>query len=63
MLPGHLLPYRHVHLSRFEAFANRRAGVGQGPDPRPTGPRQRRCSGPGIGSQDESMPSAVVSAS
>ena len=38
VLPGHLFPYRHVHLSRFEAFANRRAGVGQGPDPPPDGP-------------------------
>lgn len=38
LLPGRLLPYRHVHLSRFEAFADRRAGVGQGPDPPPDGP-------------------------
>lgn len=38
VLPGHLLPYRHVHLARFEAFADRQAGVGQGPDPPPDGP-------------------------
>ena len=35
VLPNHLLPYRHVHTDRFEAFADRQAGVGQGPDPPP----------------------------
>lgn len=38
VLPNHLLPYRHVHVARFEAFANRQAGVGQGPDPPPDKP-------------------------
>lgn len=38
ILPNHLLPYRHVHTARFEAFADRQAGVGQGPDPPPDKP-------------------------
>jgi len=38
VLPNHLLPYRHVHTDRFEAFADRQAGVGQGPDPPPDKP-------------------------
>jgi hypothetical protein len=38
VLPNHLLPYRHVHTARFEAFANRQAGVGPGPDPPPDAP-------------------------
>jgi len=38
VLPNHLLPYRHVHTARFEAFADRQAGVGQGPDPPPDTP-------------------------
>ena len=38
VLPNHLLPYRHVHTARFEAFADRQAGVGQGPDPPPDKP-------------------------
>jgi len=38
ILPNHLLPYRHVHTARFEAFADRQAGVGQGPDPPPDAP-------------------------
>lgn len=38
VLPNHLLPYRHVHVARFEAFADCQAGVGQGPDPPPDKP-------------------------
>jgi hypothetical protein len=38
ILPNHLLPYRHVHTARFEAFADRQAGVGQGPYPPPDKP-------------------------
>lgn len=38
ILPDYLLPYRHIHVSRFEAFADRQAGVDQKPDPPPDGP-------------------------
>lgn len=38
VLPSRLLPYRHVHVARFEAFADRQAEVGQGPDPPPGAP-------------------------
>lgn len=38
ILPAYLLPYRHIHVSRFEAFADRQAGVGQKPDPPPDEP-------------------------
>lgn len=37
ILPAHLFPYRHIHVQRFEAFADRQAGVGQEPDPPPDG--------------------------
>ena len=38
ILPAHLLPYRHIHASRFEAFADRQAGMCQEPDPPPDEP-------------------------
>ena len=38
ILPNHLLPYRHLHTTRLEKFADRQAGVGQGPDPPPDKP-------------------------
>lgn len=38
MLLDHLLPYWYLSVERLESFADRKAGVGQGPDPPPDAP-------------------------
>ena len=38
VLLDHLLPYWYLSVERLESFADRQAGVGQGPDPPPDAP-------------------------